>query len=289
MQKQPNSAYCFVCGLENVAGVKVSFYETVSAEGSAELLARFSGQPCHQGYPGRMHGGVLTGVLDETIARSINYGSGVNVERWGITAELTTRFLHPVPLETASQCPRSRSHPEPPHVHRQRRDPSARRRSRRSRRGQIPEAAPQRHLRSRRGTARLGSVSGRRVRACASLTDSSPRNPGSLSLFHAFLTCQIDTGELLTSCVCPGDSGRTYRFPVLSGMIEEPQSRWKESLLGRRSLTPEETERATMQLSNAQSRPRWHRRPEPRRSPLHLLQHPRLPPPRTAPRARPRS
>ena len=100
MQKQPNSAYCFVCGLENVAGVKVSFYETVSAEGSAELLARFSGQPCHQGYPGRMHGGVLTGVLDETIARSINYGSGVNVERWGITAELTTRFLHPVPLET---------------------------------------------------------------------------------------------------------------------------------------------------------------------------------------------
>ena len=100
MQKQPNSAYCFVCGLENVAGVKVSFYETVSAAAAAELVARFAGQHCHQGYPGRMHGGVLTGVLDETIARSINYGSGVNVERWGITAELTTRFLHPVPLET---------------------------------------------------------------------------------------------------------------------------------------------------------------------------------------------
>lgn len=100
MQKQPNSAYCFVCGLENVAGVKVRFYETVSASGAAELLARFSGLSCHQGYPGRMHGGVLTGVLDETIARAINYGSGVNVERWGITAELTTRFLHPVPLET---------------------------------------------------------------------------------------------------------------------------------------------------------------------------------------------
>ena len=100
MQKQPNSAFCFVCGLENVAGVKVRFYETVSAAGAPEVLARFSGRHCHQGYPGRVHGGVLIGVLDETIARAINYGSGVNVERWGITAELTTRFLHPVPLET---------------------------------------------------------------------------------------------------------------------------------------------------------------------------------------------
>ncbi|MCY3990338.1 MAG: PaaI family thioesterase [Caldilineaceae bacterium] len=100
MQKQPNSAYCFVCGLKNVAGVKVRFYETVSDDGAAELLARFAGRPCHQGYPGRMHGGVLTRVLDETIARAINCGSGVDVERWGITAELTTRFLHPVPLET---------------------------------------------------------------------------------------------------------------------------------------------------------------------------------------------
>ena len=101
MQKQPNSSYCFVCGLKNIAGVKVRFYETVTAAGDAEILARFSGQRrhCHQGYPGRIHGGVLTGVLDETIARAINYGSGVDVERWGITAELSTRFLQPVPLE----------------------------------------------------------------------------------------------------------------------------------------------------------------------------------------------
>ena len=98
MQKQPNSAFCFVCGMKNVAGVQVRFYETVADDGTPEILARFTGQPCHQGYPGRMHGGVLTGVLDETIARAINYASGVVVERWGITAELTTRFLHPVPL-----------------------------------------------------------------------------------------------------------------------------------------------------------------------------------------------
>jgi hypothetical protein len=62
VQKQPNSSFSFVCGLENVAGVKVRFYETVAADGAAEILARSSGQPCHQGYPGRMHGGVLTSV-----------------------------------------------------------------------------------------------------------------------------------------------------------------------------------------------------------------------------------
>ena len=99
MNKQPNSSFCFVCGMKNVAGVKVLFYETVADDGTAELLARFQGLEIHQGYPGRMHGGVLTGVLDETIARAINYGSGVDVERWGITVELTTRFLHPVPLD----------------------------------------------------------------------------------------------------------------------------------------------------------------------------------------------
>ncbi len=98
MQKQPNSSFCFVCGVKNVAGVKVRFYETVATDGTQEILARFWGQPCHQGYPGRMHGGVLTGILDETIVRAINYGAGVEVETWGITVELTTRFLQPVPL-----------------------------------------------------------------------------------------------------------------------------------------------------------------------------------------------
>lgn len=99
MRKQPNSAYCFVCGMENVAGVRVQFYETTGPGGGREILGRFAGQASHQGYPGRMHGGVLTGVLDEAIARAVNYGSGVHVRRWGITAELTTRFLKPVPLE----------------------------------------------------------------------------------------------------------------------------------------------------------------------------------------------
>lgn len=93
MNKQPNSRMCFVCGLKNVAGVKVSFYE----EEDGSVLARFTGQEIHQGYPGRFHGGVLSGIMDETIGRAIRARYGDEV--WGVTAELTMRYRKPVPLE----------------------------------------------------------------------------------------------------------------------------------------------------------------------------------------------
>lgn len=100
MNKQPNSNYCFVCGVKNVAGVQVAFYDTVDADGKPEVLARFVAQAAHQGYPGRLHGGVATGVLDETIGRAVNIGeSGGLPMRWGVMAELTVRFHQPVPLE----------------------------------------------------------------------------------------------------------------------------------------------------------------------------------------------
>lgn len=99
MNKQPNSHFCFICGVKNVAGVQVRFYETSDDDGKPEILARFCGQSIHQGYPGRMHGGVLTGILDETIGRAINYGAGEDVETWGVTANLDLRFLLPVPLD----------------------------------------------------------------------------------------------------------------------------------------------------------------------------------------------
>lgn len=92
MNKQPTSRMCFVCGESNPAGVHVRFYE--QEDGS--LLARFMGVNHHQGYPGRMHGGVITAILDETIGRAImiRYGEAI----WGVTAELNVRFRRPVPL-----------------------------------------------------------------------------------------------------------------------------------------------------------------------------------------------
>lgn len=98
MIKQPNSYHCFVCGVKNDAGVHVRFYETTTAEGVGEVIACFTGQPHHQGYPGRMHGGVITAILDETIGRAVNIGEGEQPGTWGVTAELTVRFRKPVPL-----------------------------------------------------------------------------------------------------------------------------------------------------------------------------------------------
>ena len=58
MNKQPNSRMCFICGVKNIAGVHVRFYEP----GDGTVQARFTGQEIHQGYPGRFHGGVLAGI-----------------------------------------------------------------------------------------------------------------------------------------------------------------------------------------------------------------------------------
>jgi len=99
MNKQPNSAHCFICGVQNSGGVHVRYYETTGDDNTPELLARFTGQPHHQGYPDRMHGGVITGILDETIGRAINIGSPPGVgTQWGVTVELEVKFLRPVPL-----------------------------------------------------------------------------------------------------------------------------------------------------------------------------------------------
>ena len=85
---------CFVCGERNHAGIHVHFYE----QEDETLLARFTGEECHQSYPGRMHGGFITSVLDETIGRAIMIKYGEDI--WGVTVELNVRFLKPVPLDT---------------------------------------------------------------------------------------------------------------------------------------------------------------------------------------------
>ena len=84
---------CFVCGESNPAGVHVRFYE--QEDGS--VLARFTGADHHQGYPGRMHGGVITAILDETMGRAIMIRYEEQI--WGVTVELTVRFRKPVPLD----------------------------------------------------------------------------------------------------------------------------------------------------------------------------------------------
>ena len=92
-RKQHNSKMCFVCGLKNVAGLQASFFET---DGN-NLVATFTPTSQHQSYPGRLHGGIASAILDETIGRAIMLGS--EAEIWGITLQLTMEYHKPVPLD----------------------------------------------------------------------------------------------------------------------------------------------------------------------------------------------
>jgi acyl-coenzyme A thioesterase PaaI-like protein len=92
LKKQYISKMCFVCGVNNDFGLHANFYET----DTNELVALINPSEKHQGYPGRMHGGIAATILDETIARSIC--NGKNEQIWGVTIELKTRFMKPIPL-----------------------------------------------------------------------------------------------------------------------------------------------------------------------------------------------
>ncbi len=92
-RKQPNSKMCLVCGLKNNLGLKANFYELENKE----LVAVFKSIEEHQGYPGRLHGGIISAVLDETIGRAIlmNYEEDV----WFVTVEFNVRFKKPIPID----------------------------------------------------------------------------------------------------------------------------------------------------------------------------------------------
>lgn len=85
------SRMCLVCGTENPAGLHAQFLELEDGE----LLCRFTPQEHHQGYPGRLHGGIAATVLDETIGRAITISEP---EAWYVTVELSAKYRKPVPL-----------------------------------------------------------------------------------------------------------------------------------------------------------------------------------------------
>jgi acyl-coenzyme A thioesterase PaaI-like protein len=92
VRKQHVSKMCFVCGEMNDFGLHAKFYETETNE----LVALINPSEKHQGYPGRMHGGIAATILDETIARCVSIGR--DEQLWGVTLEFKTRFRKPIPL-----------------------------------------------------------------------------------------------------------------------------------------------------------------------------------------------
>lgn len=89
MKKQPNSRMCFACGLENPIGLKMAFYE----DDEGRVVANFTPGEEHQGYPGVVHGGIVTALLDEVLGRV-----AIAAGRWMMTGRLNIRFRRPIPV-----------------------------------------------------------------------------------------------------------------------------------------------------------------------------------------------
>ena len=89
--KQNNSDMCVVCGMKNPLSLGTKFYHV---EGDL-LVGLVTGRDEHQSYPNRMHGGMISALLDEVIGRAINIPEP---EAFGVTSDLSVKFKKPVPL-----------------------------------------------------------------------------------------------------------------------------------------------------------------------------------------------
>ena len=67
LSRQRNSKMCIICGLDNEFGVRAAFYNM--EDGS--VMTKFQYHPNHQSYPGRVHGGLITAMLDELGLRGL--------------------------------------------------------------------------------------------------------------------------------------------------------------------------------------------------------------------------
>ncbi len=78
---------CYVCGRKNPIGLSVEFEIDRSARA---IHALFTPSPAHQGYKGIVHGGILSALLDEAMAK-LAFSLGIPA----VTAEITVKFKAP--------------------------------------------------------------------------------------------------------------------------------------------------------------------------------------------------
>ena len=92
VRKQFNADDCFICGIKNKSGLGAHFYELENKV----VVAIAKGENEHQSYPNRMHGGIISALLDETVGRAISIDEP---ETWGVTIKLDVTYRKPVPLD----------------------------------------------------------------------------------------------------------------------------------------------------------------------------------------------
>lgn len=90
ISKQKNSKMCFICGLDNPYGVKAPFYNMEDDS----VVTIFQYKEPHQSFPNRVHGGLITAMLDELGLRALWV---VEDQQMGVTLSLETKYRKPVP------------------------------------------------------------------------------------------------------------------------------------------------------------------------------------------------
>lgn len=95
MSKDQKYGMCFACGEENPVGLHLHFFWIPNG-----VMAFFTPKPEHQSYNGRMHGGLITVLLDEIMGNYLFKKEGVPA----YTARIDLRFRTPVQIGTTIRC-----------------------------------------------------------------------------------------------------------------------------------------------------------------------------------------
>ena len=88
MTSLPHTRGCFVCGLENPAGLRLDF---ATDRRVVETRFRFRREQC--GFSQTIHGGIIGTVLDEVMVWAVGVATG----QLAYCGEMTVRFQRPAP------------------------------------------------------------------------------------------------------------------------------------------------------------------------------------------------
>jgi len=95
IEKEKEYGMCFACGEENPIGLHLHFFKMKDG-----CIAFFTPKAEHQSYNGRMHGGLITVLLDEIMGNYL-----FRTERKpAYTARMDLRFRAPVIIGTVVKC-----------------------------------------------------------------------------------------------------------------------------------------------------------------------------------------
>jgi acyl-coenzyme A thioesterase PaaI-like protein len=80
---------CYACGAQNERGLHMEFRRE-----NGRAICDYTPCDYQQGYPGRLHGGIVATLIDEAMGWAV-----YDARQWGATARLAVRYRRPVPLD----------------------------------------------------------------------------------------------------------------------------------------------------------------------------------------------